>query len=123
MLHQIHTVDWMGMHKIPGNRYRLEKKRSAVYVFLNVVNDSSCGRCSPPISRCFSLSVRVRRGKHQKLAEPHKHHGKKNPLTFIAIHFRASAPTYRNNSPSCECILVGDEADQLLQVVCALILS
>ena len=39
-----------------------------------------------------------------------------NSLTFNAIHVRASPPTYRNSSPSCEGILVGDEADQVLQV-------
>jgi len=40
----------------------------------------------------------------------------KNFLTFNAMHVRASPPTYRNSSASCECILVGDEADQVLQV-------
>ena len=39
-----------------------------------------------------------------------------NSLTFNATNVRVSPPTYRNSSASCECILVGDEADQVLQV-------
>ena len=37
-------------------------------------------------------------------------------LTLNAIHVDTSPPTYRNTSPSCECVVVGDEADQVLQV-------